>query len=119
MTINFQSTPPPHVTDYGFESNEAAWHNFVFPNGRGANVSISKWPFRFDVEYDAGRGLTTEVGLTTEQVEAKLTEIAELSAPQNHRMVSGSHERPGGAECLCGAAWDRWNDECAATAVPR
>lgn len=29
-----------------------------------------------------------------------------------HRMLPGSHERGHGAECVCGAAWDRWNDLC-------
>ena len=79
--MDFQQNPPPHVTDYGFESNEPAWHNFVFPNGRGANVAISKWPFRFDVEYDGDDGMFVAAGLTTEQVEEKLTEVAAL--PQN------------------------------------
>jgi hypothetical protein len=79
--MDFQSNPPPHVTDYGFESNEPAWWNFAFPNGRGANVSLSKWPFRFDVEYDGDEGFFNATGLTSEQVEAKLTKLAGL--PQN------------------------------------
>lgn len=29
-----------------------------------------------------------------------------------HRMLGGSHERPNGPECRCGAAWDWWNDQC-------
>lgn len=29
-----------------------------------------------------------------------------------HRMLPGSHERPRGPECRCGAEWDYWNDEC-------
>ena len=80
--MDFQQNPPPHVTDYGFSSNEPAWWNFAFPNGLGANVFLSKWPFRFDVEYDGGDGdFSTVNGLTTEQVEAKLTEVAGL--PRN------------------------------------
>lgn len=34
------------------------------------------------------------------------------SAADNHGMIPGSHERPGGPECRCGADWDRWNDKC-------
>lgn len=30
--------------------------------------------------------------------------------PVEHRMIPGSQERPDGAECACGASWDRWND---------
>lgn len=29
-----------------------------------------------------------------------------------HGMLPGSHERPGGAECRCGASWDRRFDTC-------
>jgi len=29
-----------------------------------------------------------------------------------HRMVPGSHERPRGPECRCGAEWDWWDDHC-------
>lgn len=29
-----------------------------------------------------------------------------------HGMLPGSHERPGGAECRCGAPWDRRYDTC-------
>ncbi len=36
---------------------------------------------------------------------------------REHRMVPGSHERQGGAECHCGAAWDRWNDRCSTVEV--
>lgn len=32
-----------------------------------------------------------------------------------HRMLPGSHERPGGPECRCGAEWDWWNDRCTTT----
>lgn len=76
--MDFSSNPPPHVTDYGFASNEPCWWNFVFPNGYGANVSLSKWPFRLDVEYEGDDGFFTVTGLTSEQVEAKLSEIAAL-----------------------------------------
>lgn len=34
-----------------------------------------------------------------------------------HRMLAGSHERPRGPECRCGAEWDYWNDRCATTAT--
>jgi hypothetical protein len=36
----------------------------------------------------------------------------ENSKPVVHAMIPGSHERGHGAECRCGASWDRWNDEC-------
>lgn len=36
----------------------------------------------------------------------------EDNAASRHRMLAGSHERSNGAECLCGALWDRWNDRC-------
>jgi hypothetical protein len=29
-----------------------------------------------------------------------------------HRMAPGSHERPSGAECICGGQWDTWNEGC-------
>lgn len=29
-----------------------------------------------------------------------------------HGMLPGSHERPGGAECRCGASWDRYYETC-------
>lgn len=29
-----------------------------------------------------------------------------------HGMLPGSHERPGGAQCRCGASWDRRFDTC-------
>lgn len=32
------------------------------------------------------------------------------SKTERHGMVPGSHERPVGPECRCGAVWDRWND---------
>lgn len=57
------------------------WRQYVFPNGRGANVSIDERPdseFRFVVEYDAEHGLETEGGLSRSEVEAKLAEIAAL-----------------------------------------
>ena len=31
---------------------------------------------------------------------------------QEHRIVPGSHERAGGAECVCGQAFDSWNEKC-------
>lgn len=31
-----------------------------------------------------------------------------------HRMIGGSHERPHGPECRCGAQWDWWNETCTA-----
>lgn len=31
-----------------------------------------------------------------------------------HRMIGGSHERPTGPECRCGAEWDYWGDTCTA-----
>lgn len=40
-----------------------------------------------------------------------MTAVAEQS--DEHRMIGGSHERPGGPECRCGAGWDWWNDRCA------
>lgn len=76
--MDFSSNPPAHVTDYGFESSEPAWWNFVFPNGYGANVSLSRWPFRFDLELDVegNDGLSRAEGLTSDELEAKLTEVA-------------------------------------------
>lgn len=35
-----------------------------------------------------------------------------MSDEQQHRMLPGSHERPTGPECRCGAEWDYWNDMC-------
>lgn len=29
-------------------------------------------------------------------------------------MVGGSHERPTGPECCCGAEWDWWDGTCTA-----
>lgn len=29
-----------------------------------------------------------------------------------HLMIPGSHERPGGGECACGAAWSLWENRC-------
>ncbi len=71
--------------DYGYTSTNKAWRNYEYPNGLGANVSLSKQPFRFDLEhghFDPGRAdeLVMLTGLTTEQVEEKLTEIAALPA---------------------------------------
>ncbi len=58
---------------------------YEFPNGHTASVINSPYddePFRFEVlstdPADAGRGFVTR-NLTTEQVEAKLTAIADLS----------------------------------------
>ena len=34
------------------------------------------------------------------------------AADEGHRMAAGSHERPGGPECRCGAPWDRWSGQC-------
>jgi hypothetical protein len=42
--------------------------------------------------------------------------VFEISKPVVHGMIPGSHER-GGAECRCGAPWDRWNDECVKAAA--
>lgn len=33
---------------------------------------------------------------------------------ERHGMIPGSHERPHGPECFCGADWDWWNDVCTA-----
>lgn len=33
-----------------------------------------------------------------------------------HGMIAGSHERPAGPECRCGAQWSRADNLCAATA---
>lgn len=30
-----------------------------------------------------------------------------------HGMVPGSHERPGGSDCICGAPWSYWDNMCA------
>lgn len=35
-----------------------------------------------------------------------------------HDMLPGSHERPGGPECRCGAAWDRWGGGCMSIPAP-
>lgn len=32
----------------------------------------------------------------------------------DHRMIAGSHERPRGPECRCGADWDAWEQVCVA-----
>lgn len=34
-----------------------------------------------------------------------------------HGMLAGSHERPSGPKCRCGAEWDWFNDHC--TSVER
>ncbi|MEV6487088.1 hypothetical protein AB0M20_00410 [Actinoplanes sp. NPDC051633] len=62
------------MTDSGRRS--AAWWNFEFPNNRGASVRPSQDLFRFDVEYDLDDDLDSSEGLTSEQVEQKLIEIA-------------------------------------------
>lgn len=41
-----------------------------------------------------------------------MADMAKQVEPVVHRMLPGSHERGGGAECRCGAQWDRFNDEC-------
>ena len=41
--------------------------------------------------------------------------VAPSDARPGHGMIPGSHERPDGPECRCGAAWDRWNARCTAT----
>lgn len=46
-----------------------------------------------------------------------MTDSVEQSVPVVHRMLPGSHERGGGAECRCGSQWDRWNDECVKNAA--
>lgn len=78
--MDFSSNPPPHLADSGYHSNTPAWWNFEFPNGYGANVWLSRWPFRFDVELDVGfeeaDGMVSAEGLTSEELEAKLTEVA-------------------------------------------
>ncbi len=81
MTMDFNTVPPPHLDNSGCHSDTPAWWNFVFPNGRGANVWLSKWPFRFDMEFDGLHGFFTASSLTTVEVEAKLTEVAALPAP--------------------------------------
>jgi hypothetical protein len=35
---------------------------------------------------------------------------------RKHGMLPGSHERHGGPECRCGAAWLYFEDRCAASA---
>lgn len=35
-----------------------------------------------------------------------------MSEVKTHRMLPGSHERPSGPECLCGAFWDYYDDAC-------
>lgn len=37
--------------------------------------------------------------------------------PAEHGMLPGSHEH-GGAQCRCGAPWDRWNDRCTSMPAP-
>ena len=39
-----------------------------------------------------------------------------MSTMREHMMIPGSHERPGGPECRCGADWDYWSDECVGAA---
>jgi hypothetical protein len=31
---------------------------------------------------------------------------------EEHGMLPGTHERPGGAECRCGQEWSYWEDMC-------
>lgn len=38
---------------------------------------------------------------------------------RGHRMLPGSHERPDGAECICGGPWSRWDDLCPTSAGVR
>lgn len=63
-----------------------SWWEFEFPNGRAVNVAARRdLPFRFDVEAEdtswADASSTFE-GLTSEQVEAKLAEVAAMEAPE-------------------------------------
>jgi hypothetical protein len=37
----------------------------------------------------------------------------EQDAQRSHGMLPGSHERPSGPECRCGASWSVWRDCCA------
>ena len=69
-----------HLTDSGYHSNTPAWRNYEFPCGRGANVWLSATPFRFDMEMATVDGDDLDVfsGLTTEQVEEKLAQLASL-----------------------------------------
>lgn len=61
--------------------------------------------------------LERQVRLLDEQARRAVPDTGR-PAVQRHRMLPGSHERPGGAECSCGAAWDRWGETCVAAAVP-
>lgn len=57
------------------------WWAYRFPNGRRASVIPDLHePFHFEVEYDGEDGMFTAPGLTTAEVEAKLTEVAGLPA---------------------------------------
>ncbi len=54
---------------------------FTAPNGRDVHIeSDSASPLRFVMEYDGEDGLLTAPGLTTDQVEEKLAEVAALPA---------------------------------------
>ena len=37
-------------------------------------------------------------------------------AQLDHHMLPGSHERPTGPQCACGAQWSLWDGICVATA---
>jgi hypothetical protein len=37
------------------------------------------------------------------------------AVPVEHRMIAGSHERPGGPECRCGSEWLYFEDRCSTT----
>lgn len=70
-----------HLTDSCFDGTRI-WWTYRFPNGHDASVIPDpRHPFRFEIEStdpdDVGSGRIA-AGLTTEQVEAKLTKLATL-----------------------------------------
>lgn len=61
--------------------NGSTWWSYRFPNDRKAYVMPDgDQPFRFEVEYDGEDGTFTATGLTTDEVEAKLAEVAAMPA---------------------------------------
>lgn len=44
-----------------------------------------------------------------------MTDVPSGASETDHRNIPGSHERPFGPECRCGARWDGWVDRCMST----
>lgn len=70
-----------HLTDS--YTGTPSWWEYLYPNGRGVNVIASRIdPFRFFVEVEDaphyGDTMRTQDGLTTEQVEQLLADVAAM-----------------------------------------